>query len=189
MALIDITCSNGHIHEVYRAAADWPKTPDCPDCASPTEQIHRPRQTTWSVEPVVVFKASDGTFRFPGDANGLSARNYEKQGLQRVEIRGAAEMRHFESTMNKSEYSRASRAVERKHAMREMREKESRSTLRQAMQSMSAYGRDLARAAMAQNDAKGRERASEAGFVSEVYSMDRSSREASRDEQGRRRRD
>jgi len=189
MALIDVKCANDHISEVYRAAKDWPSTPPCPDCRLPTEQIHLPKRVQWTPDPVVVFRAGDGTFRFPGDPNGLSARQYEKQGLQRVEIRGAAEMRAFETQMNKREYSRLARNVERKQEQRELREKEMRSQLRDQMARMTPYGRAVAQAAMRANDGKPRPRAGEAGFVSEVYSYDRGNREASRDEQGRRRRD
>lgn len=189
MSLIDIRCESGHTHEVYRAANDWPNTPNCPDCDLPTEQIHLPKRVQWTPDPVVVFKAHDGSFRFPGDPNGLSAKGYERQGLERVEIRGAAEMRRFETTMNKREYSRMARSVERKQEQREKRESEMRSELRRQMQSMSSIGRAVALATMARNDAKPRERVGDAGFVSEVYSYDRGSRETSRDAQGRRRRD
>ena len=189
MALIDVKCQNDHISEVYRAAADWPNTPACPDCGQPTEQIHRPRQVTWTPDPVVVFKASDGSFRFPGDPNGLSAKQYKQQGMQQIEIRGAAEMRSFEKQMNKREYSRLARNVERKQEAREQRESELRSQLRDQMQRMSPLGRAVARAAMQRNDGKPRPHASHPGFLSEVYSYDRSNRDASRDAQGRRRRD
>jgi hypothetical protein len=137
----------------------------------------------------VVFKAQDGSFRFPGDPNGLSAKSYEKQGLQRVEIRGAAEMRSFEKQMNKQEYSRLTRNVERKQEARERRESELRAELHYRMKSMSPIGRAVAQVTMARNDAKPRERVGDAGFASEVYSYDRSNRETSRDAEGRRRRD
>lgn len=189
MALIDVRCESGHIHEVYRAAKDWPRTPDCPDCGAATEQVHLPKRIRWNPDPVVVFRAADGSFRFPGDPNGLSAKNYEQQGFQRVEIRGALEMRSFEKQMNQREYSRAARAVERKQEMRERRESEMRSQLRDRMARMSPLGQAVARATMARNDAKPRERVTDPGFISEVFSYDRGNREASFDERGRRRRD
>jgi len=189
MALIDVRCEFGHISEVYRAAKDWPKTPPCPDCGGDTVQLHLPRRVQWTPDPVVVFKAADGSFRFPGDPNGLSAKQYKQQGMQQIEIRGAAEMRSFEKQMNKREYSRLARNAERKLEAREQREKDMRSQLRDQMQRMTPYGRAVARAAMQRNDGKPRPTAGEAGFISEVYSYDRSNRETSRDEQGRRRRD
>jgi len=189
MALIDVKCANDHISEVYRAARDWPRTPTCPQCGGATEQIHLPRAVVWTADPVVVFKAKDGSFRFPGDANGISARQYERQGLQRVEIRGAAEMRSFESQMNKREYSRLARRVERNQEQREAREKVMRSQLRDEMAHMTSFGRAVALQAMRNNDGKPRPRATHPGFISEVYSYDRSNRETSRDSDGRRRRD
>ena len=189
MALIDIVCPAGHVAEVVRMVVDWPKTPPCPTCGEPTEQTFLPKATRWTVDPVVVYKAADGSFRFPGDANGLSAKQYERQGYERVELRGAADVRLFEKVMGKHEYSRAMRKVEVMQAAREASEKERRSQLRDEMRGMSAYGRDLAREAMRNNDNKPREYAKESGFTSEVYSYDRSSREAARDPQGRRRRD
>ncbi len=189
MSLIDVRCESGHIHEVYRAAADWPATPPCPDCGQPTEQCHLPRQVQWTPDPVVVYRAGDGSFRFPGDPNGLSAKSYDKQGLQRVEIRGAAEMRSFEKQMNKREYSRLARNVERKQEQREKRESEMRAELHYRMKTMSPLGRAVAQVTMARNDAKPRERVGSPEFHSEVYSFSRSNRDDSRDADGRRRRD
>ncbi len=191
MPLIDLKClseSCGKVFEYYRPLAEWPRTPPCA-CGSPTEQAHLPKAVQWTVDPVVVFKAPDGSFRFPGDAHGLSAAQYAKQGFERVEIRGAIEMRRFEQTMNRHDYAEAQRRVERKLEMREQREKHTRSILRGEMQRMTPFGRAVARAAMSQNDGKPKERAKDPGFHSEAYSMDRSNRETSRDSSGRRRRD
>ena len=190
MPLIDVRCTAcGEVHEAYRALADWPKTPPCQTCQQPTEQVLLPKAVQWSVDPVVVFKAPDGTFRFPGDANGKSAANYSKLGYERVEIRGALEMRGFERHMNARERSEMSRRVERKEQMREERESRTRGILRDEMRHMTPLGRDLARIAMARNDAKPKQRSDGAGFHSEVYSVDRSNRDESRDSSGRRRRD
>ena len=189
MALIDIRCPNDHIHEVYRAVADWPHTPVCPTCAEPTEQVHLPRSVQWRPDPVIVFRGPDGQYRFPGDANGLQATTYRRQGFEQIELRGAADVRRFEAHMNKHEYRRAARRAELQQRMREARESESRSELRARMQSMSERGRAIAREAMRRNDDKPREHAKDAGFHSEVYAYDRSNRDASRDAQGRRRRD
>lgn len=190
MPLIDVKCKTcEHINEVMRPLAMWPATPTCPDCGAETEQIHLPKTASWSVEPVVVYKAADGTYRFPGDAQGLSAKQYERQGYERVEIRGAVEMRRFESTMNRQEYARAQRQFEARQAQREAREKANRSELFERMKYMSQIGRDVARAAMARNDGKPVPRPGDSGFHSEVYSFSRSNRDESRDSSGRRRRD
>lgn len=188
MARIDVRCESGHVSEVVRPLAQWPATPPCPECGAATEQIHLPRQSTWTCDPVIVYKAPDG-FRFPGDPNSKTTAQYDKAGYERIELRSAADVRRFETVMNKREYSRAARRVEAMQAHREMRESASRSELRNAMASMSERGRAVARAAMRMNDNKPRERAKEVGFHVDVYSNSRSNREESRDAQGRRRRD
>ena len=190
MPIIDVRCLTcGHIAEQYRAVALFPATHPCEQCGEATEQIHQPKATRWTPDPVIVFKAPDGSFRFPGDNDGLSVKHYEQQGFQRVEIRGAVEMRTFERTMNRIEYAKMQRQVERKQQARERREADTRGQLRQQMQSMSAMGRDLALAAMRRNDAKATARAGDANFHNQAYSFDRSNREESRGSDGRRRRD
>jgi len=172
-----------------RPLAMHPTTPPCPDCGAETEQIHLPKAVQWRPDPVIIYRAKDGSYRFPGDAGGLSAHNYNKQGFERVEIRGATEMRRFESHMNKHEYARAQRAVEMKQRGREERERVSRGELRRVMPQMSERGRSLAREVMRRNDNKPKDRASSAEFHNQAYSFDRSNREESRDTDGRRRRD
>ena len=189
MALIDIVCAADHLHEIHRSIHDWPVTPACPTCGAPTVQIHLPTPLRASVDPVVVYRHPDGSFRFPGDANGISAANYSRQGLERIELRSAADVRRFEKVMNAREYSRMARAVERKQQMREERESATRSELRRLMPNMTEFGRAVARAAQGRNDAKPRERVKDPNFHVQCYSYDKSNREESRDERGRRRRD
>jgi len=189
MALIDVRCANGHVNEVYRAVTDWPATPICPNCGASTEQVHLPKAVQWRADPIIVFKGPDGQYRFPGDANGLQAATYRKNGFEQIELRDAQDVRRFEKHMNAHEFRRASRRAEIQQRMREARESASRSDLRVLMRTMSERGRAIARAAMSRNDGKPREHAREAGFHNEVYSNDRSNRDVSRDAQGRRRRD
>lgn len=183
------TADVSHLHELNRPLAMWPAMPPCPDCGAATEHDLNVGQRSSGVDPVVVFKGPDGQIRFPGDANGLAASSYAKQGFERIEIRGAAEMRRFEKGMNAVEYSRAARRLEHKQRQREERERVLRGELRMRMQSMSAAGRAIARAVMDRNDNRPRERVQDANFHSEVYSFNRSNRDESRDSQGRRRRD
>lgn len=189
MPRIDVRCVNGHDHEVVRSISEWPTTPSCPTCSEPTEQAFLPPASRSNPDPVVVFQAPDGSFRFPGDPNGLSAKKYEQVGYTRMELRGAADVRRFESKMTKQELSIAARKVEKMQQTRERRESENRGQLRMLMQSMSSHGRDVARAAMRRNDERPREHTKDPNFVVEAYSFDRSNREQSRDESGRRRRD
>lgn len=187
MALLDVECQNGHVCEVVRAAKDWQTTPPCPECGEPTERVFLPPRVRWSVDPVIVFRAPDGTHRFPGDSSGQSAAAYQKLGYERVEIRGAAEMRHFERTMSRAEYAQAQRRTERMAEAREQQIKARHSELRNMMQGMSERGKALARAAMDATNAKPAPRARESGFHSEIYNSDRSSRETSYGPDGRRR--
>lgn len=192
MALIDVRClapACGHLFEAYRHAADWPAVPPCEKCASPdTEQAHLPPRIRWTVAPVIVFRAPDGTHRFPGEADGASARKYAAQGFTRVEIRSATDMRRFERTMNRDEQRRATDAFERAEHQRSRSETARRRALYHEMEHMTPLGRDLAREAMARGDAI-RRAPHVVGFHSEIYNVDRSNREDSRDSQGRRRRD
>ena len=189
MPQIDVRCANGHETEVIRPLAMYPATPVCPICSAATTQYHPPPRARWTPDPVVVFRGPDGEIRFPGDPNGLSAANYQRQGFERIELRNAAEVRRFEQHMNRREFSRAARRMERRQAGRELRESHTRGELRAAMSRMTEFGRALAREAVRRNDAKPREYAKEAGFHVEAYSNYRSNREESRDAQGRRRRD
>lgn len=189
MALIDVRCVHDHIHEVSRSIQAWPATPPCPTCGAATEQTHLPRAIRWQADPVIVFQAPDGSMRFPGDANGLSATNYRKQGFTEIAIRSATEMRRFEKHMNDHERSQASRQLEVREQQRERMEHLNRSDLNALMPGMSRAGRDVARAAIQRTDSRPRRHTSDPGFHSSVYSDDRSNREDSRDSQGRRRRD
>ena len=191
MALIDIRCKADpeHVHEVYRPLVDYPATPVCPDCGAETEQAHLPPRARWHIDPIVVFQAHDGTFRFPGDLSGPMTAQYRRQGYQEVELRTSADVRRFEGHINEGQRSVDERRVEHRQEMQERREATSRSDLRHAMRSMTRYGRDVARATMAHNDGKPRQRPRDGGFHVEVMSFDHSNRMESRDRDGRRRRD
>ena len=189
MPLIHVACEAGHVEEVNRPIADWPRTPVCPICGLATVQRHLPPAVKSSIDPVVIFQTQDGSFRFPGDPNGLSAATYARQGMTRIELRSAVDVQRFSSHMNKQELARSHRKVEIKQQMREQRESAMRSNLRNAMSSMSAKGRDLAREMMRRADAEPRERARDGGFHVQAFEYNRSNREESRDPSGRRRRD
>lgn len=189
MARIDVRCPNDHVHEVDRPVKDWPATPPCPECGAETVQTHLPPRARWTPDPVVVFRAADGTFRFPGDPTGAYAERCARDGMERIELRGFADVRRFERVMNQHELSIARRKVEAQHQQQEARLKHTRSELHHRMRSMTPLGRAVARAAIARTDARPQPRAHEPGFRIEVYSENRSNRQESRDAQGRRRRD
>lgn len=192
MPLIDLRCINDddpHTFEYMRPLSEWPSTPLCPTCGAATIQIHLPKTVSQFMDPIVVFRAPDGTFRVPGEADGRSARNYAAMGYERVECKNAVDVRRVEAAMSKVDRRRMEASLERKHAAREQREKEQRSALRAKMSSFSPFGRDLAREAMRRNDNKPREYARDPGVHVEALAYDRGNREGSRDAQGRRRRD
>lgn len=189
MPRIDVRCTADHITEVMRPLAMYPATPPCPTCGQPTEQIHLPPATRWTLDPVVVYRAPDGSIRFPGDTTGVATAKYDRLGYERVELRSAAEVRRFEAHMEKTEFAHAQRRAERLQALRERRESETRAELFHRMKTMSPFGRAVAHAAIARNNAKPSARAQASGFHVDVFSNDRSNRDESRDAQGRRRRD
>lgn len=189
------------------------QNPPCKTCNQPTHRTLRPHTNTSYVDPVIVYQAPDGSMRFPGMGEGRSIAHYTKLGYTRHEIRGAADMRRFEGQMNKREHSIMARKVERRHMMREAREAMTRSDIRHGLDQgflmpelkndggrivrtgkmvrvhLSERGRDMMRAAMRHNDGKPRERTADANFHSEIYSFNRSNREESRGNDGRRHRD
>lgn len=192
MPLIDLKCESpdcGHHYEYMRPLADYPKTPACEKCGGSTVQYHPPPQSRWTIDPVVVFRAPDGSFRFPGDPAGAGASRYAREGFERIELRSAADVRRFETQMNRREYARAERRIAIAQQNRELRERHQRGELRRLMPSMSPRMRDLARTVIERNNQKPGLSAKEAGFHVEAFSYDRSNRDESRDAQGRRRRD
>lgn len=193
MALIDVECTLdtcAHVTENhYRRAADWQVLPPCEKCGAPTQRIFLPPRTTWTAAPVVVFRAPDGSFRYPGAADGIAVKSYEKLGYDRVELRGFADVRRFERTVNQQERARMAAHVEARHRGRLLQESTTRPELYRHMKTMSNAGRDVARAAVELGNARPQEQTSDPGFRVEVYSDDRSSRDASRGSDGRRRRD
>ncbi len=206
---IDFLCRTCEKPFVLYRSVHSTACPPCPTCGSGTERYwiaatDNPSQAA----PVVVYKAPDGSFRFPGSPDGASAKNYDKLGYTRIEARGYADVRRLEHSMNEMERSKIARRVERQQAHQEAGERIRRSDFHHGLHhglrvpttdprtgervmktvQMGARSRDIARILMSRNNAKG-VRTHEPGFHVEAYSYDRSNREASRDEQGRRRRD
>jgi hypothetical protein len=212
MALIDIYCATcAHYAEVVRRLSEWPATPPCPACGGPTEQRHLPPRVVSYVDPVVVYRAPDGGFRFPGEIGGTSCAKYEAMGYQRIEARGFAEVRALESRMNQREQSSLRRAEERRQQVQEQVDSERRAEIRRGLEQgfqiperrlcedgqirstgrmttvrMRPQGRDAMRRAMDEADRKGHRRIGEPGVHVESYSMDKSNRESFIDARGHR---
>ena len=159
-----------------------------------------------AVDPVVVYQAPDGTFRFPPDTTTSSTAMYDKQGMTRIELRGFADVRRFEKHFNQAEMSQVRRRVEKQQEAFERGESERRSEIRRGLEQgfripehdekgqptgrmqtvhLSERGRAIMAASIGMNDRKGGPRVRESGFVNEAYSYDSSNRE--RDSRGRNR--
>jgi len=172
VSLINTRClSCDAIDEVVRPASEWPNTPPCASCGEPTEQIHLPKGYSFTADPVVVFKAPDGSYRVPGDTHGAGAAKYEKMGYTRIEARSFAEVRRLEQAMNRHDASHAAPLLDKLQARREGQERERRSELFHKMASFSPQMRDLARHVIEKNNRKPkRGSGSGSNVVIEVYS-------------------
>ena len=177
-------------------AATLPAGPPCPTCGSATERRVLPPAVRWTPNAVVVYRAPDGSFRFPGETGGASCAKYDRFGYERIEARGFAEVRRLEQRMNAHERSHMARLDERRQALREHGERLRSSELRRVMeQHMTEDGRKFARRVVELRDqiadvrkrrGLDRERPTprlggEPGLHVECYSNDRSNREPSVD--------
>lgn len=194
MPLIDIQCSAcDTISSVNRPLSDcvgdrpYPTAP-CPKCDQPTVQVHLPHATSYA-PAVVVYRMADGSFRYPAASESLATKNYEHQGGTRLELRGWAEVRKFESSVNVQERARIERRIERQLAHQERGTSLRRSELYNRMKGMSDGAKSLGRRLIDMNDRKPKPKTYDPGFHVEAYSNNRSNREESRDERGRRRND
>jgi hypothetical protein len=201
--LYDLRCVDSNcnvLFETYIALTEWPKNPSCPKCSGPTEKdLNRRPVDRGTVDPVVIYQAPDGTFRFPPDISSSSTAMYEGKGYQRIELRGWTDVRRFESHMNKAELSNVRRRVEQQAERHERMESERRSEIRRGLEQgfqvpetddrgrptgrlktvrLSPRGRAIMQAAIDNNDRKGGPRAHDPGFHVEAYSQDRSNRDA-----------
>jgi|SRR2546426_12404272 len=100
-------------------------------------------------EPVLIFRDSDGQFRFPG-----SSKEPTPKGSERIELRTTAQVRRFEREMSARQKRQAESKMERRDAFFSELQRRNRSELRQQMQHMSARGREFAEMAIARNNAK-----------------------------------
>jgi len=191
MPLYDLACQScGRQFEHFIPLTLYPTTPPCPTCGEPTiRELLPPVNRRATPDAVVVYRAPDGSFRFPGDTGGISAGKYERMGYERIEARGHAEVRRLEKRLNTHETSQMARLAEHQAARREHGETLRRSELRARMQSMSREGRDLARAVINRNNAKPVRVVRNPGLHVDVYSNDRGNRDESRDRRGKRFRD
>lgn len=206
------TESCGHMFEEVRPLSRFDQLPQCPKCDGPTEKAYVPAGTSFNVPAVVVYKAQDGTFRFPGDPSPHSrtAQQYEKLGYERVEAKGWADVRRLEKTVGKLQASEMRQRVERQCEFRETSLSWRRAEIRRSMEQgfslpetdsrgrptgrmknvrLGAEARDLMRRVEATNDRKPKPQAWDTGFHVSAYSDNRSNRDEARRHDGKKFRD
>jgi hypothetical protein len=143
-------------------------------CKGTGEHDLRPRRAQ-NIDPVVVHRAKDGTYRFPGSADAPIPAGYEK-----VELRTLAEVDAFSKKVNQHDRSIIDRHVERECQQIEALEAQQRPELRAAMQRMTPAQRALAEHAIRVNNSR-RPKGFDSGFHLEIREMDASNRDAHRD--------
>lgn len=145
---------------------------DWPFCEKSGGHSAASRRRRAQVEPCVVYKGPNGEIGFvaSSDPNCLSAKNYEKQGYNRVEMQ-MFEARKFARQMNKEERKRAELVLQAVYESEEELKKSERAELRAAMAHWSPLARDFAIHAMEANDRKDAEyyRAKDPGFYIEGF--------------------
>jgi hypothetical protein len=183
--------------------------PPCPKCGSETEREYSPITSFSTAPAVVVFKAPDGSYRYPGQTEGKTIDHYSRLGYERVELRGFADVRRFEREVNTKESREIAQRAERSMVAHlegvrrrrsevyngmangfviPVRDKQGRQIGTKVVR-LSPAGMDTLRNAMHAMDQRERPRAREAGFFVDAYSNDRGSRDESRDARGKRFRD
>src|SRR5439155_4833023 len=75
-------------------------------------------------DPVVIFKDSDGQYRFPGNASDPTPK-----GSERIELRTTAQVRRFEHEMSAREKRQAESKMERRDAFFSELQRRNRSEL------------------------------------------------------------
>lgn len=127
-------------------------------------------------DPIVVHvNPLTGEYRIPGAGDARVPAGYERRELGTIR-----EIERFERHANKIERGKSDMHATREQNYIDHLQKDRRSELRQAMQRMTPFGRDLARLAMARNDAR-RPQTQDCGVHFEILHNDRSNRSEHRD--------
>ena len=166
MPLYDFTCQAGHHFEHYLPLDRYKECPPCPTCGLSTERdwIPQGRNASAFHDPVVVYQASDGSYRFPGSTQGRMAAHYDAKGFTRIECHTAVEVRQLERSVNAKERSRLHQTLEKRQAQQEAVEHERRQQFAHEMGRMSNLGKDVARAAIDRNNRKRNTRGGDPDF-------------------------
>lgn len=163
----------GHIFEKILQLREREEPQPCPKCQGTTHRIYLPNggnSDACNIDPVVVHRAADGSYRFPGRSDAVVPEGYEK-----VELRTIRQIEQFERDVNKQHASLIGRRVEIEEQRFNAAQAVRRARLRSAMVHMSALGRMFAAAAMRRGDSH-RIRSYDPGFHLEILHQDASNR-------------
>lgn len=185
--------------EEFISLANYPYTPPCPKCGQPTFRDLRARTLHGPPpDPVVVYRAPDGSYRFPPAIDSSSSAFYAQKGFQRIELRGWQDVRRFETQFNAKEMSEVRRRVERQSERHEAAESARRSEIRRGLEQgfqvpeldsrgrptgrtktvrLSPRGRAIMAASQALKESERHPRVREIGFHVGAYSDDRTNRD------------
>jgi hypothetical protein len=170
--LYDYTCENGHDFEHASAIADYRDEMPCTvkDCSATARRQYRPSgYRAQNFDPIIVHRDASGHYRVPGSPSDPVAPGYE-----RVELRTMSDIRRVQSEIGRENYEKFERRKAREEQHFSEQRKEARSELMARLRT--AFGRDLARVAMAENDNRARERYDPHGSYFDVMENDRSNR-------------
>jgi hypothetical protein len=183
MPIADFICEKCELRFEHFYHREVPESLPCEDdgCDGTAPRIFsmpgewQPRAAQ-SVDPTVIARGPNGEIRFLGRADAPIP-----EGFMRVELRNMAEKDAFEREVNRTEYARHQRMTEgRQMAFGEI-QRRNRAELRTRMESMSTFGRDLARLAMDRTNNKPVGRF-DAGFHIDSSHNNASNREGERSE-------
>ena len=171
----DHSCEQcGHLFEKM---VRWDEeTAVCPNCGAMAHRVFLPhhKRPAQAFAPVLIYRDKSGHVRFPGRNEGVAPKGYEPFYLRTTQA-----VRNFERRMNAVEKERYFKHKERQELRFAQWIGNARSELRQKMQHMSPYGRELAEQAIRANDQqKDVDTRFEPNFHLEAFSYDASNREA-----------
>lgn len=134
MPLYEYECTDDACHWIFeqvRRISEREDPPPCPKCAAPTARIYLPSRlyaNACNIDPVVVHRAADGTYKMPGRSDAPVTAGYE-----RVELRSIRDIERFEREVNTQHTSLIGRRVEHEQARFEANQAVRRARLRHAI--------------------------------------------------------
>jgi hypothetical protein len=147
-------------------------------CSERTEQTYTPeRPKNWAIQAVVVHLGKDGAVRFPAHVNAPVPK-----GFNRVELRSLGEIEQFERRVNAKLSAEAAIHIENEERHFSILRDQSRSDLRQRMQSMSLAGKAFAQFCIEENN-RCQRKSSDVGFHLNILHFNSSNREAHNDKE------